>query len=404
MGILDRFFRPPTEAEFATLLCKAFQSAGDPRTYVYEAAQRRVVGTCEGEDTTTFNLVNLYATFLDVPKSQRAEWLKQTTIGFLVAGKELPESFEDVKSDLLPMVRSRVMPELARLTQEMSNGGKERNVSVALTEELAVCLVYDLPTSMRFLNDADLANWGVNVYEALEVARRNLDERPVDMYASIGDSVYIFQAGDAYDATRMLSLELIRKLKVRGAPVALPITRDYLLVTGADDADGLRIVADLAEQECSSPRSVCAVLHVLVGDEWQAWEVPEDHPSAEKLRLLRLRFRHGEYEEQRSVLNEWTQDQGIDAFVAGFMVFENRDRGLVKSFSQLSKGVSTWLPQADRIVFFDPQTDSKHYADWNRAVELLGDRMTRLEHWPPRWAIDGFPTNEQLAALSTDPW
>ena len=168
------------------------------------------------------------------------------------------------------------------------------------SQHLVTCLVYDLPNTMRFVNQENLAKWDVTLYEAMEVARQNLDEQNPASYAMIDDRLFIFQAGDAYDATRMLSLDMIRSLKLNGKPVALPITRDCLMITGSDDAKGHAMMVALAEKQLEDARPLCFIPHVLDADEWTPWSPGQDHPQHEKFRLLEVRHFGNEYAEQKA--------------------------------------------------------------------------------------------------------
>ncbi len=348
MKFLDRFFGPPTEAKFAKLLIDALHRAGDDQQYVYEEAESRLNITKDRKNIGVINLRNFYTIFRGLPKQDHPEFLKKTCAG-LVNRMEIPDDFEDVKADIRPTVRSRSMAELIRLGAE-AEGTKYLEVpSIPLSEHLVACLVYDLPNAMQFVNQEKLDTWGVSLYEAMEVARQNLDEQNPASYAMIDDRLFIFQVGDAYDATRMLSLEMMRSLKVDGKPVALPITRDCLMITGSDDAKGQAMMVVLAEKQLEEARPLCFIPHVLDGDEWTPWCPGQDHPQYEKFRLLELRHFGTEYADQKAVLEKWTQKKGIDVFVATFSAADKGENGQTVSFCVWSKGVATWLPKTDFI-------------------------------------------------------
>ena len=114
----------------------------------------------------------------------------------------------------------------------------------SLGDHLAVGLVYDLPESMVMLHRDQLKTWDVTFFEAFEIARANL----ADLEASFGsmeDRLYISDTNDNFDASRVIMTEWIRQLQVKGAPVATVPNRDKLIVTGSEDAKGLRMMARL---------------------------------------------------------------------------------------------------------------------------------------------------------------
>ena len=85
---------------------------------------------------------------------------------------KLPEAFDDLHPDLLPIVRTRSYFDLARV-----NSGKGVVLPhQVLGDHLAIGLVYDLPQAMRSISQDDLDGWGVSFYEALEAARHNLTQ------------------------------------------------------------------------------------------------------------------------------------------------------------------------------------------------------------------------------------
>ena len=156
-----------------------------------------------------------------------------------------------------------------------------------LTDHLVACLVYDLPSSMQFVMADQVEKWGVTLYEAMEVALQNLDEREFVMMA-LGDKLYVIETGDSYDATRLLLKDKIRSLELVGKPVAVPVSRNTLLIAGSEDPAGIAILAELAEKKADDARPLCPIPIILEGDDWETWTPPADHPSAEKFRAMKL--------------------------------------------------------------------------------------------------------------------
>jgi uncharacterized protein YtpQ (UPF0354 family) len=325
MNFLDSFFGPPSEAAFAKILIEALHRAGDDHLYAYDEAGHRLMVSKGGADVGVLNLPNLYSTFCRLAKQDRPDWLKKTCIG-LLNRVEIPADFEDAKPDLRPTIRSRSFLDSIRLGAEADGTQYVEFPSIRVSEHLMACLVYDLPQAIRFVNQEKLDTWGISLFKAMEVARQNLNELP-SKCASVGDKLYILENGDACDATRMLRLDMVRRLKVEGSPIALPMTRDCLMIAGSDDLEGLRMMSELAEQR-QGPRPLCSIAHTLVGDEWEPWLPPADHPHHEKFRLLEMKHYGGEYAEQKNALEKWTAHKGLDVFVASFSGMRQGDKDL----------------------------------------------------------------------------
>jgi hypothetical protein len=393
VGFFSRWFGPPTKDAFAKAVLRTMQACGDPRQGKYVPDQFRIEYFDDGKPAGIFSLHNIYLEYCNAPRKHRAAWLRRTCVG--LANKiEMPDEFEDVRPDLLPSIKTKSFLELANFgTGETTVGPIPHQ---ELTDHLIVTLVYDLPNSMQFVTDDKLKAWNVGWYEALEVARENLDEKQGTLI-SIGDQVYICSTGDAYDAARMLKVDKLRELKVAGDVVAMPVTRDCLILTGADDEEGLAIMAEIAEKESGSPRPICSVPARLAGDEWRTWLPPPDHPSFKAFSLLRLKYLLGEYSDQKERLDKRHDADGIDVFVASFTVMEKTD-GSVLSYGTWSKGVETWLPEADLVALYDHDKKASGLVPWDKALAAFGDLMTPLDVFPPRWSVDEFPSPEQISA------
>lgn len=80
------------------------------------------------------------------------KWLKTTSLGFAKGGN-IPEDFEDAKTDLYPIVRTRSIAEIFELNETLRNGNAPRIPTEPLSEHLVVCLAYDIPLSLSIIND-----------------------------------------------------------------------------------------------------------------------------------------------------------------------------------------------------------------------------------------------------------
>lgn len=396
MGFFSRFFGPPTPAQFAKLVIRTMSKLGDTRTAQYDADKHRITFSQDGKQSGVTNLANFYREYCQLDRKSRAAWLKRTCISCLRT-PDMPDEYEDARHDLLPSLKSRSFLDCYLRDESLADKHHLQLVSVPVSEHLVACLVYDLPHSMAFVTTEQLQKWGVTPYEAMEAAIENLDGQPGVM-ASIGDKLFILQSGDAYDATRLLKMEKIRGLSVEGDVVALALNRDCLMITGADDSQGLEIMADLAEKSLDDPRPICSIPVRLRGDEWQTWLPPDDHPSIEKYRQFALQFYAQEYHDQKQYLDRVHGEHGPDVFVASFSVIEFKN-GRARSYALWSKGLPTWLPKTDLIVFQDPDLDTTDLVPWEDAARIMGPALSSLDVYPERWAVDAFPNDEQLTEL-----
>jgi len=399
-SLLNRFFGPPGRDRFAKIMADALRRCGESNAYVYDRAGFRLVYTEDGKEKRVVNLVNLHLEYCAAARSQRQDWLLRTCRA-MVNPMEIPREFEDVKPDLLPTVRPRSLVESMRLKSLLDGGQPAEMAAAPLTDHLVICLVYDLPNSMQFVMADQVEEWGVSLYEALEVARQNLDEREFAVMA-LGERLYIIETGDSYDATRLLLKDKVRQLKITGRPVAIPVTRNTLLISGSEDEEGIGIMVTLAEKKAEEARPLCPIPVMLVDDEWETWDVPAAHPFRDRLRQLEMRYLGGEYAEQKEQLEKRNEQTGTDVFVASYSAVERE--GATVTWAIWSKGVPTWLPRTDYVALFDPETKWTRFARWDRLQTVVGERMAAQDCYPPRWFVDEFPSPAEIEAIGVEDW
>lgn len=387
---------PMTKDCFAQLVKETLQKVGDDSLCTYDKDEFQLQFMKDGKLVRNLHLCNIFEEYQRIATDEQSKWLRSRLIGMAKAG-EAPEEFEDAAHDLRPTVRSRFFFEMAKMSMQATGGEPAAMAFLPLSDYLAIALVYDLPTTMSFVTEKNLNKWNVTTYEAFERAKQNLDESPLQI-AAIDNRLFISAVGDSYDSTRMLMLDVIRQLPLESAPVALPLNRECLLITGQEDIKGLGIMLDLAEQRINEPRPVCFVPHVLDGDQWDPWFPGADHPHFERFRLLKLRFVSGEYAEQKQALDKLHQRTRTDVFVASQLIVSKNGRP-THTVASWAKGVVSWLPRTDQIGFFDPETKTMKMAKWENAERIVGHMMDPLDIYPPRWSVSEFPSDEQFKAM-----
>jgi hypothetical protein len=262
---------------------------------------------------------------------------------------------------------------------------------------LIASLVYDLPESMVSVSTETLRDWGVTYYEALEIARENLEQTPF-MYAEIGHGCYAFASGDSYDACRLLLPSRMEQLHVMGDLIAMVPNRDSLFVAGSDDDQGLKIMVELAAKAVEEPRPMVPIPLRLEGDAWVDWLPDPGHPLSASFRDLAHRFVLDEYADQKQLLERLHEKQGAGIFVASYTLVKKPDGGLY-SYAMWADGVKTLLPRAEWVMFFRGGKGLVAAAPWEKAEEVVGRLMQPTEHYPQRVLVDAFPTDAELARL-----
>ena len=162
----------------------------------------------------------------------------------------------------------------------------------------------------------------VTFYEAVEAASNNLEQMGNVAFASLqgegGEGVYISATGDNYDASRLVMLDLVRKMPVRGDYIAMVPNRDTLVLTGADDPGRPgshvqsrgRLVSKAAADFDGRPAAGRRRMGIVAARSRIArlWQVHE----------LRLRTVGMEYNDQKELLDQIHQQARRELFVASF--------------------------------------------------------------------------------------
>jgi hypothetical protein len=369
--------------------------AREKKTIVYDKEEFCL----RAEDGHIAFLGNAYQEYCAAQKPCRAEVLQKYVRVWFTHQRETPESFEDAQPDVLPALNSRAYYELVPLRVLQENGKKLDVPYQVVGEHFGASLVYDMPESRTSIGQAQLDKWGVTFYEGMEVAREALSQlKHPFMGPAEGDGVYLSMAKDSYDASRILHLDLIRQFRVTGAPVAMIPNRETLIVTGAEDADGLKGMLALAKDAMQQPRYISGIALRLDGEEWSPWLPDVTHPLYWAFRALQAQSLGHDYSEQKEILDKLNEKAGKDVFVASFSGMSDKGTDRVFSYSVWTKDVPTFLPHTDRILL-NKNGEQPVMVEWDRAVEVVGDLMKPLDMYPPRFEVAEFPTDKQLAAM-----
>jgi uncharacterized protein YtpQ (UPF0354 family) len=391
----------PSKDRFAKLVLDGIRQAGDKREIVYDRGKFRL--TLADDSGNTMFLQNVYADYCNAPESDRDKTLARIVRNWFAFGKSMPEDFEDASHDLLPAVRDRSYFASAELILRSEGRPVAEVPYQSLGDDLAIALVYDLPDSMRTIGQNDLDRWGVSFYEALEVARSNLARIPCKFIGpQQGEGIYLSVTNDNYDACRLLLNDLIRGFNVKGDHIAMVPNRDTLIVTGSDDVAGIKGMVALAKDALQKPRPIGGLLLKLDGDEWVSWMPPSSHPHYDELRMLRMQTCADFYGHQKALLDKLHETTHEDIFVASYSSAEKKDTGEAWSYCIWANGVLALLPKSDRVMFMG-EGMTPRFADWDRVIGTMGDRMQPMQMYPERYRVSEFPREAQFAEMGAKP-
>ncbi len=392
---------PLSKDDFGRTVAARIKKAGEPGSVTYVSEDFRILIENEGEVVQYMNLENVYKEYCARRADQREMMLSKIVQTALVRHKTIPEDWEDVQPDVMPAVRSRATFEMLSLEQRSQGKPALTDLpSFGVGDHLLALLVYDMPESTQTIPGQQLQDWGVNFYEAMEVAKQNL--AAIEMSVSkAGDGFYAVMTGDSYDSSRLLLLDLLPQLEIQGDPIAMVPHRDVLLITGSEDLDGLAMMAQFAETAFEHPRYLSCLPLALDGTEWGSWMPPGDHPHFLQYRLLEVKSLAGLYERQRELLNAVHEQEGTETFVATYST-AGSNMGAVFSYSVWADGVDTLLPKTHKLFLAHPERGILAGGDWDRVQQVVGDLLEKTDLYPVRYRVRGFPSEEQFAAIGNE--
>jgi len=384
---------------FAEELVKRIRKAGETAEIGYDPQGFAILR--EGEDYC--NLRNAFMEYANAPQWRRESVLRNWTRAWFAFRKESPASVEDAKSDILPVVRVRSYFEKWLLDSNGALKSTNEDDYRRLGEFHGIGLAYDRPEALFHIRAPQLAEWNMSFNELHEVALENLKQisRPLKFTRQM-DGFYISAYGDKYDSSRLLLPELFSTFDLCGDPVVFAPNRQTLLVSGAEDVRGLTAMANLTTTAVDKPRFSSGIPMRLVGEEWQAFQPPSDHPASAEFHKLWVISMAGEYSRQKRDLDRQCQEQGQDILVASYQAASNKSSGECVSWCVWMEGVMPLLPRTDLVSFVTNDPSDPVVAQWERVEEVFGEHMALIDIYPRRYRTTQFPDAHQLQLLRDD--
>ncbi|MBQ1499406.1 MAG: hypothetical protein IIZ38_13925 [Sphingomonas sp.] len=292
------------------------------------------------EDTRKTFLHNSFIEYQRLPAKDRGKHIANL-VGFIL-DSERPQPRGDAALDmLLPVLRARA--DMLVATTGISGDFPHQNSARPFCDTMLLMLALDSPNSIRLVTDELLADLGVSFDDALGLAVAHLDERE-HKFGPLADGTFVSLCEDYYDASRLLLPDLISQLPVKGNPVAIVESRSAILVTGSEDRDGLRMIAEYAWQDFPENERAVSLTPIEYRDgAWRVFPMGPDHPQA--LRNLVQYQRAWSYGASSDALQERLGD---NLYVAGVILLEQD--GIAATLASWARNVATACPMVDALI------------------------------------------------------
>lgn len=399
MKFLDSFFGKPTLKSATEDVAKELRTRGET-DLVVNTVEGFVDARCNGKPGVIVNVHNLLHELLQTPRAGRAAVVRRFVGGVALAGGSTPEKYEDAIALLRPIVRFEHEFSLHSLTVQIQRVGEmPRMVCRPVVNDIVAALAVDLPDSMSLVNEETLGEWGVTFDDAFEHAILNLRGQTDDEgWKAIQPGVWSGEWGDSYESSRILLPDVIHRLGIKD-PVAMVPFRGAIIVASAHDERGLERMLDTVEGAIETNNRWISFKPALLQERtWSTFTPPQ--ALQERFRRLEISNVSSSYGQQKDMLENKFEKEGVDVYVATYSVLEKDGKSM--SWTSWSKGVShALLPVTDLVIFGAPEQKELPtvVVPLDRAREVVGHLMLTTEINPPRFRIHEFPSPDEFSKL-----
>jgi hypothetical protein len=317
---------------------------------------------------------------------------------FLTPARPEPPTLQQVLPWLVPKVRPRF--DYAALALRTGRSGP---VFRPLAGIFAVSLVVDAPEGELDVRPADLERWNADFDILMQKARTNLLARGgEERFTSLGPGRFRSDWQDNLDGSRVLLPGILRRLPLRGDPVAVLPNRDTLLVAGSEDPAGLEwALAGAMAFLNEDPRSLNGCPLRFRDYQWEPFQARAEHPVCPLLQRIGHRRLLEEYANQKALL-DWRHGMAGKAItVAPFQVGPTPG-GPERSFTIWSQEAGeSWLPQVDlvRLSWVLHREPGRAWVPWARLQERLSHLLEPVGLFPERYRFKERPDPRMLESL-----
>ncbi|MDH5181698.1 MAG: DUF1444 family protein [Gammaproteobacteria bacterium] len=196
----------------------------------------------------TAYLDNAYTDYRNAPENLSS--ILENYVGTILLSNNLADE-KFTKQNIFPVIKDELyIRQIQQITKERAKKGKAGAgfVYEKLNEVLYVVYAFDTPKAIRFIHGDDLKEVGVKRSELRDIALHNLKTTFPKLKLE-GDPAHVsaLVADGTYEASFLLLDDIWTKeqFPVKGELVVYVPTRDFVMITGSKDKEGLRRVLEI---------------------------------------------------------------------------------------------------------------------------------------------------------------
>jgi uncharacterized protein YtpQ (UPF0354 family) len=388
-----------SKTEFARRIMTGIEAAGAEDRFAYDAEAFEIR---DEETGASFGLTNAYLAYTGASESRRPAVLEHYLDSWLSPNPDVPEAFDLVREQLMPVVRPRWFFQKVELQRDNEGRDPLGVVFSPLADHYAVALVADFPRKMSFILGKHLETWGVEYSEALDPGMKNLARRSERATADqLAEDVWMLEFDDGYHTSRLVYDPLWDSLDIEDEPVVFVPDRDIMIYADRAKPQAVARAAFFCldkQDEFGRPQSTFAVTRDR--GEWSIFDPSSNHPAKPFLNALHYQSRTRQYAEQEPLIEHVFRATGESWYVPSYAPVEGgNDRW--QSVTVWPAGRAALLPRTDIIVFSgwdigDGDAFDVRFADCSR---ILSRTLQEVDVYPPRYAAHPDVSDKQLQAL-----
>jgi hypothetical protein len=360
----------------------------------YEPERNRIVYG----DSSVINLVNIFNKARTLDKVERFEYLSNLAQRMVT---DVEFTYDNSAHLLIPRLKTKAEIELRYLHSAECGHEGFKQLSYDFTDNYIMELGIDGDNSITVVNGDTLQSLKLSKEEAYAIALKNLYSISESPFEEVSTGIYISKFSDDHDAVRILLKDEVRKLELKGKPLAIPASGATLIITGTEEYEVHESLISLIEECTEAQRPLSNSPLVLEDSGWKDFEIPdgEEYLGLHNLFIYEM---INQYSGQKDLLDHLYEKENNDVFVASYMAFENEETLKLSSTSVWSEDVHSYLPVAETLTFVktvDGEAEAIGSVNYDVALEKLGELMKPLGMIPERYEVTSFPEESIIQEL-----
>ncbi|MBP3223132.1 MAG: hypothetical protein J6M18_04315 [Actinomycetaceae bacterium] len=184
----------------------------------------------------------------------------------------------------------------------------------------------------------------------------------------------------------------------------IPASRTNLFIVFADDPH-LAEFFSFMRRSLPTKDSIYPLPHTIAEDGWKEWIPFLDHPAARILENIRTSYRKSTYDMQVATMNTWPQDHGM---LKEYTIKHMKGERHIAVSSWEDTDIYGSIPECDYISFIRSFNDKNGIEEKTSAAtvklrvacDIWREGIQKIDNiWPPRYAIQGFPSEDILTKM-----